>query len=83
MENVYVSLSSPETVQRFVETLSGLDGDFDLISGKYILDARSLMGIFSLDISKPIQLCIHNSSQENKEAIYPYLAESVKGVNVS
>ena len=83
MENVYVSLSSPEIVQRFVETLTRLEGDFDLISGKYILDGRSLMGIFSLDITKPIQLRVHNNSEENMDALHPFMVGSMKGVNVS
>lgn len=75
MENVYVNLSTPEIVQKFVETLSTLDGDFELISGKYLLDARSLMGIFSMDISKPIELCIHNASDETMKAISPFVVQ--------
>ncbi|MBO5461063.1 MAG: HPr family phosphocarrier protein, partial [Ruminococcus sp.] len=33
--------------------------DFDLVSGRYVIDAKSIMGIFSLDLSKPIDLNIH------------------------
>lgn len=73
MENVYVSLSTPDIVQKFVETLTTLDGEFELISGKYLLDARSLMGIFSMDITKPIKLCIHNASETTMKAIAPFV----------
>lgn len=75
MRNVYVSLPTPETVQSFVETLSRLEGDFDLISGKYILDARSLMGIFSFDLSLPIRLKIYEDNEANMRALDPYIVQ--------
>ena len=39
--------------------ISKFDCDFDLVSGRYVIDAKSIMGIFSLDLSKPIDLNIH------------------------
>lgn len=72
MQSVYVSLPSPETVQSFVEDITGLEGDFDLVSGRYILDARSLMGIFSLDLSKPIELKVYNDTAQNMDVIAKY-----------
>ena len=41
-------------------TISKYDGDFDLTSGRYVIDAKSIMGIFSLDLSKPLKLDIHD-----------------------
>lgn len=76
MKNVYINLPTPERVQAFVEQLSGLEGDFELIAGKYILDARSLMGIFSLDLTKPIQLKIYDDSPVTLEALQPFFAQS-------
>ena len=38
------------------------DSDFDLVSGRYVIDAKSIMGIFSLDLSKPIDLNIHSET---------------------
>ena len=43
-----------------------LDSDFDLVSGRYVIDAKSIMGIFSLDLSKPINLNIHGD-EDNAE----------------
>ena len=43
----------------FVNTISQFDYDFDLVSGRYVIDAKSIMGIFSLDLSKPIDLTVH------------------------
>ena len=49
----------------------------DLVSGRYVIDAKSIMGIFSLDISKPIELNIHAESgiDEIMATLKPYLAE--------
>ena len=76
MQQVYIRLTSAEQVQRFVKTLTTLNGDFELISGKHILDARSLMGLFSLDLSHPIPLKVYNDCAENLSAIAPYLSEA-------
>ena len=51
------------------------DYDFDLVSGRYVIDAKSIMGIFSLDLSKPIDLNIHaeDNSDEVLEVLKPYM----------
>jgi len=63
MTSVQISLNSIDKVKSFVNTLSNYDSDFDLVSGRYVIDAKSIMGIFSLDLSKPIDLNIH--AEEN------------------
>ncbi len=60
MKTVKVSLNSIEKVKIFVNSVSKYDTDFDLVSGRYVIDAKSIMGIFSLDLSKPIELSIHD-----------------------
>ncbi len=60
MKTIKVSLNSIEKVKVFVNSVSKYDSDFDLISGRYVIDAKSIMGIFSLDLSKPIELSIHD-----------------------
>lgn len=52
-------LGSINDVKDFVNTVSRFDFDVDLISGRYIVDAKSIMGIFSLDLSKPIAVKVH------------------------
>ncbi len=59
MKTVKISLNSIDKVKAFVNTVSQFDSDFDLISGRYVIDAKSIMGIFSLDLSQPIDLTIH------------------------
>ena len=50
MQTVYVSLNSIDKVKSFVNDISGFKNDFDLVAGRYTIDAKSIMGIFSLDI---------------------------------
>lgn len=60
MKTVKISLNSIEKVKSFVNEIAKFDTDFDLVSGRYVIDAKSIMGIFSLDLSKPISLNIHS-----------------------
>ena len=59
MKTVMISLNSIDKVKSFVNDISRFDYDFDLVSGRYVIDAKSIIGIFSLDLSKPIELNIH------------------------
>lgn len=60
MKSIILSLNSIEKVKQFVNIIGKFNGDFDLSSGRYKVDAKSIMGIFSLDLSSPLQLDIHN-----------------------
>lgn len=75
MKTVQISLNSIDRVKSFVNTITQFDYDFDLISGRYVIDAKSIMGIFSLDLSKPIDLAIHSEGTMDDilEALKPYL----------
>ena len=75
MKTVKISLNSIDKVKSFVNDISRFDFDFDLVSGRYVIDAKSIMGIFSLDLSKPIDLAIHAESNmdEIMEVLKPYL----------
>ena len=64
MSTIKISLDSIDKVKSFVNILAKFDCDFDLISGRYIIDAKSIMGIFSLDLSKPIDLEIHADGKD-------------------
>ena len=67
VKTVSISLNSIDKVKSFVNEISNFPNDFDLVSGRYVIDAKSIMGIFSLDLSKPINLNIH--ADENLSAI--------------
>lgn len=76
MKTVKISLNSIDKVKTFVNLINRFDAEFDLVSGRYVIDAKSIMGIFSLDISNPIDLNIHNTDNldEILTALEPYLA---------
>lgn len=64
MVKTNIKLDSVDKVKEFVGIASGHIEDIDLMSGKYIIDAKSIMGIFSLDLSKTLQLVIHTEDKE-------------------
>ena len=77
MKTVQISLNSIGKVKSFINAITQFEYDFDLVSGRYVIDAKSIMGIFSLDLSKPIALAIHTeeNADEIMEVLKPYLVE--------
>ena len=75
MKTVQISLNSIDKVKSFVNDITKFDYDFDLVSGRYVIDAKSIMGIFSLDLSKPIDLNIHaeDNIEEVLATLKPYM----------
>jgi hypothetical protein len=73
MQTIQIYLPDVAAVQKFVETIAPLDGDFVLEVGNRILDARSLMGILTFDLSQPLKLTIGDN--RILAAIQPFLWE--------
>lgn len=73
MKTIQISLNSIDKVKSFVNDITKFDNDFDLVAGRYVIDAKSIMGIFSLDLSKPIDLNIH--AEENIDVILEALTQ--------
>ena len=75
MKTVQISLNSIDKVKSLVNEITKYDNDFDLVSGRYVIDAKSIMGIFSLDLSKPIDLNIHADGELDDilAALEPYI----------
>lgn len=65
MKTFQILLSSINDVKNFVNIVSKYDYEIDLTSGRYVVDAKSIMGIFSLDLSKPIKVEIHSDDCED------------------
>ena len=72
-----IMLESIADVKKFVSVVSMYDFEVDLSSGRYAVDAKSIMGIFSLDLSKPIDLNIHadNDIETILSVLKPYIVE--------
>lgn len=77
MKTVSICLNSIDKVKAFVNDVTKFDTDFDLVSGRYVIDAKSIMGIFSLDLSKEIDLNIHDDDgiDEILEILAPYIVK--------
>lgn len=65
MTKTTVFLQTINDVKEFVAVVMHYDFDIDLVSGRYAVDAKSIMGIFSLDLSKPIQLNAHTDDADD------------------
>jgi Phosphotransferase system, HPr-related proteins len=77
MKTVTITLNSIDKVKNFVNDITRFRSDFDLVSGRYVIDAKSIMGIFSLDLSRPITLNIHNEDEIDTilDVLKPYIVQ--------
>jgi len=80
MRVVHVHLRSGTLVKAFTDVLGKLEGGFEICSGLARLDARSLLGIYSLDLTKPLKLYIEKDSAENLKALTPFLLDDSTAV---
>ena len=80
MKTVQISLNSIGKVKSFVNAITQFDFDFDLISGRYVIDAKSIMGIFSLDHSKQIKQKKQTKTKQDEimEVLKPYIIDEAK-----
>ncbi|MCI6581086.1 MAG: HPr family phosphocarrier protein [Oscillospiraceae bacterium] len=69
-----ILLKSVEEVKKFVNLVSGFDFDIELVSGRYVVDAKSIMGIFSLDLDKPVKMNAEIDDAKFIEAVKPFVA---------
>ena len=65
MKKVKIKLETIQDIRDFVNIMSTQTVDIDLCSGRYVVDAKSIMGIFSLDLLKPIDMTIHSDDCED------------------
>ena len=75
MKTVKISLNSIDKVKAFVNDVTKFNTDFDLVSGRYVIDAKSIMGIFSLDLSKNLTLNIQKD--DNLDAVLAAIDEFI------
>lgn len=78
MKSYILDLNSIDRVKGFVTAIEGFEGYFDLVSGRYVIDAKSIMGIFSMDLSQNVEFRILETNDKIAEveaAIAPYLVQ--------
>lgn len=70
MKEIKIKLASVQDIREFVNVVILADYDVDLVQGRYVIDAKSIMGIFSLDLLSPITLVAHT---ENADLLFERL----------
>ena len=78
MKSYMLDLNSIDRVKGFVKAIEVFDGYFDLATGRYVIDAKSIMGIFSMDLSKPVEFRVletHEKLSAIEAAVAPYIAK--------
>ena len=64
MKETKIKLSNVQDIREFVNVVILADYDVDLVQGRYVIDAKSIMGIFSLDLLSPIDLIAHSDAPD-------------------
>lgn len=67
MNTFNISINTIDKVKRFVNLTNRCEADVDIISGRLLVDAKSIMGIFSMDLTRPMTLLVHESNIEKLE----------------
>ncbi len=79
MTEAYIELRTIAAIREFVNTVVLLDYEVDLLQGRYVIDAKSIMGIFALDLLAPIRVIAHTENAEDFLArVQPFFAENQK-----
>ncbi len=79
MTEVYIELRTIASIREFVNTVVLLDYEVDLLQGRYVIDAKSIMGIFALDLLSPIRVVAHTENTEDFLArVKPFFVEKQK-----
>lgn len=73
MQQVHIKFSNVEQVRQFVNSIDKIDASFDLGSGRRTVDAKSLLGVMALDLSRPLRLRYHSDDKAIEDIIAPFV----------
>lgn len=73
----YVLLNSVNKVNKFAKIVDNINEDIDIKSGRYIVNAKSILGIFSLNLTEPLELIIHTEDDERINQIKDLLVDYI------
>ncbi len=73
MKQVKVLINAPEKAERLCNILSRYQGAFDLAKGNYVVDGKSIIGIYTMDLSEPLTLSIHDETEMVIEDIQEFV----------
>lgn len=69
MEPIRIRMSTIEDVKHFVTEANAQVSDIDVVSGRYLVDAKSLLGLFSLDLTKPVDVVVHGTPGDREKFV--------------
>jgi len=73
MSGIYIDLKNGQLVKAFVDAISGLRGSFKIKADRVLLDAKSIMGIYTLDLSKPVLLVIEPDAEDDLDLLKEFI----------
>lgn len=73
---IKILLNSVDKVKSFVGVAQGFSGDIDVLSGKYIIDGKSIMGLLSLDLTRELELVLMGDTKETEVSFKNALTEA-------
>jgi hypothetical protein len=73
MKSVYVKFNNKDDIGNFVNIVSSYDGDFDLVKGRKMIDAKSFLGILCFELTAPLRLDIYNENDRILEDLSSYI----------
>ena len=75
MNRTTVVLNEISTIKKFNNEVEKFESDIDLIKGRYVIDAKSLIGLFTLDLSTPVDIVIHSENEDEIKRFYEAMKE--------
>lgn len=72
-------INTIDNVKKFVNVTTSCIEDMDLVRGRYVIDAKSILGIFSLDFSQPAELRVHTEDEARANQIFRMIEEALRG----
>lgn len=74
-EKMTIKLNDFSDIKKFTNEVSKFEGDIDLVKGRYVIDAKSTMGIFTLDLSSPVDVVIYSDNKKEIERFNEVMKE--------
>lgn len=63
MKKITIKINSIEDIKKFQDEITKFETDIDITRGRYIIDAKSMLGILTIDLSKPIDVVLHSDDE--------------------
>ena len=74
-KEMYVKINSIEKVKSFVKDAESFSSEIDIVHGRYILDAKSIMGLFSIDLTKELKIVIQSEDKEEILRFHEFMSK--------